>query len=114
MDSKIEYVKEVGKALVKEHGTQKTYSINQVRLVNKSINSDETMLYLALATFCSKPSYDEYNLLMGDMPEYNDVRLDLYGEKAIQKEEKKEEEDSPWQILGDIVGGFLEIITGIG
>ena len=118
--NKKEYITDIGKILVKEHGKKKYYKPEEVKKASKkSKHYDASGIdwhCWAMCTFSSHSDFDAYHELTGEVCDYVGMKTEMLSGLATNTSAdwltiQDLDIDASWLDFGDIFGGIIE---GIG
>ncbi|MFK7901121.1 MAG: hypothetical protein AB8B61_10240 [Cyclobacteriaceae bacterium] len=124
--NKKEYISEIGKILVKEHGKKKYYNPEEVKKASKqyNFNSLDVIDLVAtgwhcwsMATFSSHADFDAYHEATGEVCDYVSMKTEMLSSLATSTSSldwlsvPDLDIDASWLDFGDVFGSVLE---GIG
>lgn len=118
--NKKEYITDIGKILVKEHGKKKYYKPEEVKKASKKskhYNSTGIDWHCwAMCTFSSHTDFDTYHEKTGEVCDYVTMKTEMLGGLSTSVSDDWQtipdlDIDASWLDFGDIFGGIVE---GIG
>lgn len=125
--NKKEFITEIGKILVNEHGKKKYYKPEEVKKANKQskwYNNTIDFHCWAMCTFSSHSDFDRYHSQTGEVCDYVEMKTEMLGGISNGTETISNWSDIPdidldasWLDFGDMFEGVIEgigdLISGI-
>jgi hypothetical protein len=119
-ENKKEYLTDIGKILVEEHGKKKYYKPEEVREAHRKSKWYDGLESLdfscwAMSTYSSHSEFDEYHLQTGESCDYLEMKSQMLGGLSNIDFDLSltDVDDLSWLDFGDIFEGFFDFVTGV-
>ena len=116
--NKREYIFDLGRILVKEHGKKKFYSPEEVKKAHEKRKSYQNLDFScwAMSTFSSHAEFDKYHERTGEVCDYVEMKTEMLSGLSFTATGSgipDSDIDSSWLEFGNIIEGIGEFIGGI-
>ncbi len=116
--NKKEYISEIGKILVEEHGKKKYYKPEEVKKAHQKSSWYDIADFSCwgMSTFSSHSDFDAYHYVTGEVCDYIKMKTEMLSEFSVSPNMDWTaipdlDIDASWLDFGDVFDGLLE---GIG
>ena len=71
------YRKQLGPALVRRYGREKSYTVNQVRVTAETLGMNMDFVCYALAEYCAQDAFDAHHAAAGEHCDWTGMRQEI-------------------------------------